>query len=86
MLPLMMTYFFQQFFFSRKNIKGTPNLTSIGGGQIRGALFNFFFVFVVKKSPFLHRPDPHKKVYRDLTEKKQDLTEMSIILMVLTEI
>ena len=46
----------------------------------------FFFVFVVKKSPFLHRPDPHKKVYRDLTEKKQDLTEMSIILMVLTEI
>ena len=29
---------------------------------------------------------PHKKVSQDLTEKKQDLTEMSIILMVLTEI
>ena len=29
---------------------------------------------------------PHRKVSRDLTEKKQDLTEMSIILMVLTEI
>ena len=29
---------------------------------------------------------PHKKVSRDLTEKKQNLTEMSIILMVLTEI
>ena len=29
---------------------------------------------------------PHKKVSRDLTEKKQDLTEISIILMVLTEI
>ena len=29
---------------------------------------------------------PHKKVSRDLTEKKQDLTDMSIILMVLTEI
>ena len=28
----------------------------------------------------------HKKVSRDLTKKKQDLTEMSIILMVLTEI
>ena len=28
----------------------------------------------------------HKKVSRDLTEKKQDLTEMSIILMVLTKI
>ena len=26
----------------------------------------------------------HKKVSRDLTEKKQDLTEMSIVLMVLT--
>ena len=29
---------------------------------------------------------PHKKVSQDLTEKKQDLTEMSIILMVLTKI
>ena len=29
---------------------------------------------------------PHKKVSRDLTKKKQDLTEMSILLMVLTEI
>ena len=29
---------------------------------------------------------PHKKVSRDLTEKKQDVTEMSIVLMVLTEI
>ena len=29
---------------------------------------------------------PHKKVSQDLTKKKQDLTEMSIILMVLTEI
>ena len=29
---------------------------------------------------------PHKKVRRDLTEKKQDVTEMSIILMLLTEI
>ena len=29
---------------------------------------------------------PHKKVSQYLTEKKQDLTEMSIILMVLTEI
>ena len=29
---------------------------------------------------------PHKKVSRDLTEKKQDFTEMSMILMVLTEI
>ena len=29
---------------------------------------------------------PHKKVSRDLTKKKQDLTEMSIILMVLAEI
>ena len=29
---------------------------------------------------------PHKKLSRDLTEKKQDLTKMSIILMVLTEI
>ena len=29
---------------------------------------------------------PHKKVSQDLTEKKQDFTEMSIILMVLTEI
>ena len=29
---------------------------------------------------------PHKKVSRDLIEKKQDLTEMSIILMLLTEI
>ena len=28
----------------------------------------------------------HKKVSQDLTEKKQDLTEMSIILMVLTKI
>ena len=27
-----------------------------------------------------------KKLSRDLTEKKQDLTEMSMILMVLTEI
>ena len=30
--------------------------------------------------------NPHKKVRRDLTEKKQDLTEKSIILMVLTEV
>ena len=30
--------------------------------------------------------NPHKNVSRDLTKKKQDLTEMSIILMVLTEI
>ena len=30
--------------------------------------------------------NPHKKVSQDLTKKKQDLTEMSIILMVLTEI
>ena len=30
--------------------------------------------------------NPHKKVSQDLTEKKQDLTEMSIILMVLIEI
>ena len=29
---------------------------------------------------------PHKKVNQDLTEKKQDLTKMSIIFMVLTEI
>ena len=29
---------------------------------------------------------PHKKVSQDLTKKKQDLTEMSIIFMVLTEI
>ena len=29
---------------------------------------------------------PHKKVSRDLTEKKQDLIEMSIILIVLTDI
>ena len=29
---------------------------------------------------------PHKKVHQDLTKKKQDLTEMSIILMLLTEI
>ena len=28
----------------------------------------------------------HKKVSRDLTKKKQDLTEMSIILMILTKI
>ena len=28
----------------------------------------------------------HKKVSQDLTKKKQDLTKMSIILMVLTEI
>ena len=31
-------------------------------------------------------PCPHKKVSQDLTKKKQYLTEMSIILMVLTEI
>ena len=30
--------------------------------------------------------EAHKKVSQDLTKKKQDLTEMSIILMVLTEI
>ena len=30
--------------------------------------------------------DPHKKVSWDLTKKKQDLTEMSVILMVLTKI
>ena len=29
---------------------------------------------------------PHKKVSQDLTEKKQDLTQMSTILMALTEI
>ena len=29
---------------------------------------------------------PHKNVSRDLTVKKQDLAEMSTILMVLTEI
>ena len=32
------------------------------------------------------RNNPHKKVSQDLTEKKQDLTEMSIILMVLIKI
>ena len=30
--------------------------------------------------------NPHKKVRRDLTKKKQNLTEKSIILMVLTEV
>ena len=34
-----------------------------------------------------HRKNsPHKKVSQDLTEKKQDLTEMSTILMVLAKI
>ena len=33
-----------------------------------------------------HTAYPHKKVSQDLTKKKQDLTETSIILMVLTEI
>ena len=32
---------------------------------------------------YLHLLIPHKKVSQDLTKKKQDLTEMSIILMVL---
>ena len=30
--------------------------------------------------------NPHKKESRDLTDKQQDLTEMSLILMVLTKI
>ena len=33
-----------------------------------------------------HTAYPRKKVSQDLTKKKQDLTEMSIILMVLTDI
>ena len=32
------------------------------------------------------KQNPHKKVSQDLTEKKQDLTEICIILMILTEI
>ena len=31
-------------------------------------------------------PCPHKKVSQDLTKKKQDLTKICIILMILTEI
>ena len=43
--------FFKNLFY-QKNFKDTIN---IGGGQIRGPLFNFF---VVKKCTFLHLPDP----------------------------
>ena len=35
---------------------------NIGGGQIRGALFNFF---VVKKCPFLHLPDAALSFYNN---------------------
>ena len=45
-----------------------------------------FGVFPLNNSLEIPIRIPHKKVSRDLTEKKQDLTEMSIILMVLTEI
>ena len=43
--------FFKNLFY-QKNFKDT---IIIGGGQIRGPLFNFF---VVKKCTFLHLPDP----------------------------
>ena len=45
-----------------------------------------FGVFAVNNFIEIPIRIPHKKVSRDLTEKKQDLTKMSIILMVLTEI
>ena len=35
---------------------------NIGGGQIRGALFNFF---VVKKCPFLHLPEAVLSCYNN---------------------
>ena len=43
-------------------------------------------LFIVGCYNFLYCMNPHKKVSQDLTKKKQYLTEMSIILMVLTEI
>ena len=57
MLPLL-TYFFQKFVYS-KNCKVAMN---IGGGQIKGALFNFF---VVKKCPFLHLLDAALSFYNN---------------------
>ena len=50
--------------------------------------FTFFkrIYFQIAQEEFKQPIIPHKKVSWDLTEKKQDLTEVSIVLMVLTEI
>ena len=51
--------FFFKNLFHRKNCKEAMN---IGGGQISGALFNFF---VVKKWSFLHLPDAALSFYNN---------------------
>ena len=56
------------------------------GQEIMLCAAMIFGVFAVNNFIEIPIRIPHKKVSRDLTEKKQDLTEMSIILMVLTEI
>ena len=55
MLPLMTFFFFKNLFY-QKNCK---DAMKIGGGQIRGAFFNFFVVFFASSGhcpQFLQKP------------------------------
>ena len=56
--------------------------------DLHQSLFELFpcIIFIRKPQKPNDQHNPHKKLRQDLTEKKQDLTETSIILMVLTEI
>ena len=58
--------------FHQKNYK---QAMKIGGGQIRGALFNFF---VVKKCPFLHLPDAALSFYNNPWTKELKLSSKKI--------